>query len=106
MQPVRRAAKKDANHNDVADYLEALGWSVLDLSQLGKGKPDMLVARHGFSALIEVKDGGKVPSKQKLSKDQETFAKGWKGVCIKALSPEDAEKQLRLAALYQSGDGL
>jgi len=55
---------------------------------------------------VEVKNGAKSPSRIKLTPDQETFAKGWKGVCIKALSPEDAEKQLRLAALYQSEDGL
>ena len=103
---MRRAARTDGNHEATRDYLRRTGWSVHDTSAVGGGFPDLVVARDGFTALVEVKNGAKSPSRIKLTPDQETFAKGWKGVCIKALSPEDAEKQLKLAALYQSGGGL
>lgn len=94
---MRRAARKDENHNPIAEHLESLGWSVLDMSRLGGGAPDMLAARRGFSALIEAKRDGKA----KLKPGQQTFAAKWKGVCIKAISPEDAEEQLDLAEKYQ-----
>lgn len=98
---MRRAARKDANHNDIAAHLKTCGFSVLDLSQLGHGKPDMLVARRGFAALVEAKDGSRPLRDRKLNDGQAKFAASWKGVCIKAESPEDAEKQLNLAESFQ-----
>ena len=92
-----RAAKVDANHGAIRDHLKTKGWSVLSLARLGNGAPDLLVGRRGFSALVEVKSSvGK-----RLREGQQLFARSWNGVCIKAVSPVDAETQLDRAEKYQ-----
>ena len=56
-----------------------LGLSVADTSRLGGGFPDLAVGWSGVTALVEVKDGKKSPSRRKLTTDEEEFAKLWKG---------------------------
>lgn len=77
----RRAASVDANHKSVADAFKALGCSVASLAPLGDGIPDLLVSRHnnGPAWLVEVKDGSKSPSRQKLTEDQTKFHAAWRG---------------------------
>lgn len=61
---MRRAAKKDRNHNAICDHLTALGYRCLDLSRVGDGCPDVLVIgverRSGLRRawLIEIKMPG------------------------------------------------
>jgi hypothetical protein len=81
---VRRAARTDANHSAIVQAFRDLGCSVLSLAAVGKGCPDLLIARptkfsSSAMALIEVKDGSKKPSAQKLTEDQEKFHAHWKG---------------------------
>ena len=84
------ARRKDANHNEIADHLRKLGWSVLDLSRAGSGVPDMAVGRPGFAALIEVKRKG-----EKLTEDEAKVRDSWKDCpYIIATSPLDALQQL------------
>lgn len=91
-----RAKKVDGNHGRIREHLRAIGWSVFDTSAVGRGFPDLVVARRGgFTALVEVKQPGK-----KLNAGQQLFSRGWDGVVIKATSPEDAEQQLDLAEKY------
>lgn len=91
---MRRAARKDANHNSIGDHLRSLGWSVLDLSRVGDGCPDMAAGKPGLAVLVEIKDGSKCASDRQLTKDQKKFRAGWEGPYIVALSPLDAERQL------------
>lgn len=91
---MRRAARKDANHQSVGDYLRNLGWSVLDLSHAGEGVPDYAVSKDRFAALLEVKDGNKAPSERKLTPAQEKVRENWQGHYVIALSGEDAAVQL------------
>lgn len=72
---MRRAAKKDANHNDIAKAFERCGFSVFDSSALPEFV-DMVVYRpiNGV-VLVEVKDGSKPPSATNLTKAQEKLAK-------------------------------
>jgi hypothetical protein len=97
---MRRAAKKDANHNDIQDGLLAAGYCVMDLSQSGNGVPDLCVGKprteisRGWCCLVEVKDGSKPPSARRLTKAQEEVLKKWDGPYIVALSLEDALTQL------------
>ena len=77
---MRRAARTDANQQEVIDAMRKCGASVQDLSAVGKGVPDLLVGLGGKNVLVEVKDGSKIPSKQKLTKDQEQWHSKWKGV--------------------------
>lgn len=85
---MRRAAKQDDNHKAIRDALERLGCLVQDLSGVGKGVPDLLVwiASKRVLVLVEVKDGAKPKSAQKLTDDQIRFHSDWLGrdapVCV------------------------
>lgn len=62
--------RTDANHATMVEALRVHGWTVWDLSSAGRGVPDLLAARRGVLKLIEVKDGSKPPSQQKLKPAQ------------------------------------
>ena len=74
---MRRAARKDANHQAIVGALRTCGVAVLDLSRVGGGCPDLLVASGKRSVLVEVKDGSKPPSERKLRTSQQEFAQRW-----------------------------
>ena len=76
---MRRAARTDANHKSVSDAFKALGCDVVSLAAVGNGVPDLLIGIHGVNGLVEVKDGSKPPSEQKLTPDQEKFHANWRG---------------------------
>ena len=72
--------RTDANHRLVVENLRAVpGVTVLDLSAVGRGCPDILVGYAGRNILMEIKDGGKVPSAQKLTSPQVVFHGSWTG---------------------------
>ena len=74
----RRAAKKDANHNEIANAFVSLGYSVLDVSQL-KNCCDLIAAKGTRTIAVEVKDGAKPPSARKLSEGEVKFKDCWLG---------------------------
>lgn len=77
------AKRVDANQKEIVSTFRALGASVQILSDLGKGCPDLVVGIFGKNYLIEVKNGKKPLSGQKLTEPEEKFFKAWKGqVCI------------------------
>tara|TARA_R110000803_G_C11935327_1_gene315893 strand:+ start:16 stop:303 length:288 start_codon:yes stop_codon:yes gene_type:complete len=84
----RRAARKDANHNEITDCFISLGWSVLDISQL-KNACDAFVSKGSCTIAIEIKDGSKPPSQRKLSTGEEKFRENWKGNWALVESIED-----------------
>ena len=77
---MRRAAKKDRNHNAICDHLTALGYRCLDLSRVGDGCPDVLVIgvdrRTGLrrSWLVEIKMPG-----ERLTTHEMRFHQAWSG---------------------------
>lgn len=84
---MRRAARTDKNHAEIVKAFRRLGASVLDLSRVGAGCPDLLVAQHGVNILVEVKfeKGGLTP-------DQKVFHDAWKGqICIARTAEDVAE---------------
>ena len=76
---MRRAARVDSNHGEVMRAFRKMGLSVADTSRLGGGFPDIAIGWAGVTALVEIKDGLKVPSKRKLTPDEQDFASTWKG---------------------------
>ena len=70
---VRRHARVDANHAEIRSALRAEHWVVVDTSGVGSGFPDLLIARRGRLLLVEIKDGAKVPSAQRLTEDEVQF---------------------------------
>lgn len=87
---MRRAAKKDANHPEIVKGLRQAGCQVLDLGAVGEGCPDLLVKRAGRLLLMEVKDGKKPPSKQRLTPDQVVFHHLWGDSVVVVTSLDEA----------------
>jgi len=87
---LRRAAKVDANQREVVAALRAAGASVQLLHAVGEGCPDLLVGYKGLNMLLEVKDGSKPPSAQKLTQQQEEWHRDWRGHRVVVNSPEAA----------------
>ncbi len=82
---MRRAAKKDANHNPIADVFKAMGCSVLDLSRVGEGCPDILVGFPHTAVLVEIKT-----ATGKLLDTQLRFIRDWVGRVEVVRSEEEA----------------
>jgi hypothetical protein len=74
-----RAAKVDDNQKEIVKALRTLGCSVQHLHSVGAGCPDLLVGYKGFNILLELKDGNKSPSQQKLTPDQIIWHRDWRG---------------------------
>jgi hypothetical protein len=79
---VRKYAKKDDNHNRIAEVFEINGATVLDMSPLGDGAPDMAIGFLGHNILIEAKNGSLPKSKQQLTDDEEKFHAAWRGTIV------------------------
>jgi len=93
-----RAAKVDANQGEIVKALRTFGVSVQPLHTVGGGVPDLLCGLLGFTFLIEVKDGSKVPSAQKLTPDQIEWHACWKAP-VHIVNSIDAA--LAVVAIYQ-----
>lgn len=74
-----RAAKIDANQPEIVAALRKIGCTVQILSSVGKGCPDILVGYRGKNFLLEIKDGAKPVSAQKLTSDQIEWHDLWNG---------------------------
>lgn len=74
-----RAAKVDANQSAIVSALRKIGATVQPLHTVGKGCPDLLIGLRGMNLLLEVKDGSKPPSAQKLTADQVAWHRDWCG---------------------------
>jgi Holliday junction resolvase len=92
---MRKAAKIDANQIEVVIALRKAGASVQSLAATGKGVPDLLVGYRGINYLMEVKDGNKMLSKQKLTIDQEHWHSLWRGSVHIVKSVDEALKILQ-----------
>lgn len=87
---MRRAARTDHNQSAVVKALRSVGCSVLDMSGLGDGAPDLAVGLRGCNWFLELKDGGKSPSRRKLTPAQVEFQATWRGQWAKVETPEQA----------------
>ncbi len=87
---MRRAARVDANSDQVVSALRAAGAYVRIITQ-GEGLPDLLVGYRGYTLLLELKDGRKPPSARKLTPAEEKFFMEWPGgLLAKVESVEEA----------------
>ena len=83
------ARKTDSNQRDIVAALLKSGCSVLDLSRVGQGCPDLLVGRAGKCYLLEVKS-----LKGKLNPLQGEFHRAWNGNIAIVRTPEEAVKAI------------
>jgi hypothetical protein len=86
---MRRAAKVDANQDQIVSALRAAGASVQSLAAIGKGCPDLMVARAGSVWLMEVKHG-----KGKPNDLQTKWHIAWNAPVHVVYGPEDALKAI------------
>jgi Holliday junction resolvase len=88
----------DANEDEIVRVLEAAGALVQRLGGVGDGCPDLLVGWRSRLFLLEVKDGSKKPSEQKLTPPQETFHELWRGYPV-AIVRDPAEALRAIGAV-------
>lgn len=74
---MRTDAKTDANQTAIMWCFRKAGCAVQSVATVGKGCPDLIVAFGGTTTLVEVKDGNKAPSAQKLTADQVKWHSKW-----------------------------
>jgi len=86
----------DSNQKQVVQNLRKYGYSVLILSNVGKGCPDLLVGANGVNVLVELKDSAKPPSQKKLTPDEIEFFDTWKGAAIVAESADEIMQKMKL----------
>tara|TARA_R110000782_G_scaffold126070_1_gene217675 strand:+ start:291 stop:584 length:294 start_codon:yes stop_codon:yes gene_type:complete len=94
-----RIARVDANQKAIVAALRACGVTVQHLHQVGAGCPDLLCAVSGHVFLVEVKDGAKSKSEQKLTPDQVIWHAAWQAEVHVINSIDDA---LLVANRYRS----
>jgi hypothetical protein len=92
---MRYANRIDANQNLIVDAMRKAGAVVRIISQ-GDGIPDLLVGYRGYTILMEVKDGDKVPSARKLTEAEQKFFDDWRGgMLVIVNSVEEALETLK-----------
>lgn len=75
---MRRARRVDRNHGEIRAVFRSLCPAVEDLSDVGRGIPDLLIkTARGSIYLVEVKDGTKPPSARRLTDDEKRVALRW-----------------------------
>jgi len=90
---MRQAARVDSNQAIIVDALRCAGCSVLVLSRVGQGCPDLLVGHggpNGRNVLLEVKT-----PKGELTPDEERFLNSWLGPVKIVTTPEQALEAVR-----------
>ena len=73
------AKRVDTNQKEIVKRFRAYGLSVLMMSSLGKGAPDIAVGCGGLTFFFEIKNGANPPSKQRLTPCEQEFKDNWKG---------------------------
>lgn len=76
---MRKHGKTDANQTKIVEELRARGYSVLILSSVGGGCPDLAVGTSGRNYFFEIKDPGQPPSKRQLTGEERKFSENWRG---------------------------
>lgn len=90
------ARKVDANHKQIADALRRVGFEVVDFSSMGRGVPDLWACKAGRAVWVEVKDGSKSPSRQKLTEAQSHFREKCERQGIEVVTVTSVEDAVRL----------
>lgn len=81
-----KGRKTDANQSAITAVLREVGATVVDLSAVGKGVPDLLVGYRGATYLLEVKN---VKGKNKTTPDQDVFYAWWRGAPVSIVRTAD-----------------
>ncbi len=79
-----RIRKVDANQKKIMQLCRRIpGLSVATIHTVGNGLPDLILGFCGKNYLVELKDGAKMKSQKKLTKDEVEFHEEWNGqICV------------------------
>ena len=80
----------DANQNQIIHTFIALGASVLNLSRVGEGAPDLAIGYKGKTVFVEVKRD----EKAKYTEPQIKFMQNWRGGPVSRIDSVDAAIRL------------
>jgi len=94
-----RRGRIDDNQQAIVNILRTTGATVVLLSGVGKGVPDLLVGFRGVTLLMEIKDGKKPPSDRKLTTDQQKWHAEWKGGALAIV--DSADSALRMIGVIK-----
>ena len=94
-----RRGRIDDNQQAIVNILRTTGATVVLLSGVGKGVPDLLVGFKGVTLLMEIKDGKKPPSDRKLTTDQQKWHAEWKGGALSIV--DSADSALRMIGVIK-----
>lgn len=72
----RWAARKDGNHNAIADAFRAAGASVIETHRLGDDFPDLVIGWRGRTVLVEVKNP---EGRDRETEGQRLAREAWRG---------------------------
>lgn len=100
---MRRRPRVDRNQARVIAALRNAGCSVLPLSAVGCGCPDLLVGFRGQNLLMEVKDGELAPSRRVLTPDQREFHGAWRGAIAVVKSVDEAIEAVLKGCVCEAG---
>ena len=87
----------DSNQQQIIHTFIALGASVLNLSRVGEGCPDILIGYKKHSVLCEIKRDNKAP----YTESQVKFMQNWRGGPISRIDSVDAA--IRLIKMLDMG---
>lgn len=96
---MRRAARIDANQNEIVCALRGVGATVAITSMVGAGFPDIVVGYRGQNYMIEIKDGSKPPSRRRLTDDEQKFHDLWRGTVIVVNNIDEALQLLEIETI-------
>jgi hypothetical protein len=88
-----RAAKVDANHNEIVSALRDVGALVFSMAAVGCGFPDLCVGFRRRNYLLEVKGPN-----GKLNELQQVFHQRWQGQVAVVRTPEEALRAIGVTA--------
>jgi rhamnose utilization protein RhaD (predicted bifunctional aldolase and dehydrogenase) len=91
--------RTDANQAQIIHTFIALGATVLNLSRVGEGCPDILIGYKKHSVLCEIKRNDKAP----YTESQVKFMQNWRGGAISRIDSVDAA--IRLIKMLDMGNG-
>jgi hypothetical protein len=92
------AKKVDENQKTIVHTFIALGASVLNLSTVGRGCPDLLIGYRGKSILVEIKRDAKAT----FTEPQIKFMQEWRGGAVSRIDSIDAA--IRLVKLLDNAN--
>ena len=85
-----RIAKVDRNQTEIVKTLREMGCAVAHTHMVGNGYPDITVSLMDRTWAVEIKDGKRFKSQQKLTFAQEVFHSNWRAKIPILTSVQDA----------------